>query len=116
MTEATEKVDLDQLLTDMIGDDKKSIDIARVLLTKIMTQDDEYTDLTEKQVVHLSVLMAIAIKIKSVFLLAFCKHFIKYRKSLKRQDRKEAVKMNQALKEEQESLQSKFKNLLGLGT
>lgn len=103
------------LLTDMIGDDKKSIDIARILLTKIMTENDEYSDFTEKQIVHLSVLMAIAVKLKSKFLLEFLKNFIKYRKSLKRQDRKEAVKMNQALKEEQEGIQSKLKNLLGLG-
>ncbi len=107
---------LELLLTDMLADDKKSIDIARVLVTKIMTSDDDYTDLDAKQIIHLTILEAIATKLNSPFLLKFVEVFKRLRKSYKRQDRKEAVKMLQSLKEEQEGLQSKLKNLLGVGT
>lgn len=107
--------DVENLLNDMLADDKKSIDIARTLLTKIMIQDDDYTDLSEKQIVHLAVLEGILRIIKSPFLEQLIASFKRLRKSHKRQDRKEAVKMVQSLKEEQEGLQSKLKNLLGVG-
>lgn len=107
--------DIDALFVDMLADDKKSIDIARALLTKIMISNDDYTDLDSKQVIHLSILEGIVRVIKSPFLEQLIVSFKRLRKSHKRQDRKEAVKMVQSLKEEQEGLQSKFRNLLGVG-
>lgn len=114
--EQIEKMDIGELLSDMLADDKKSIDVARILLTKIMIEDDDYTDLTEKQIIHLAVLEGILEIIKSPFLRQLITSFKRLRKSHKRKDRQEAVKMVQSLKEEQEGLQSKLKNLLGVGT
>ena len=111
-----EKMSVHELLTDMIADDKKSIDVARILITKMMIEEDDYTDLTEKQIIHLAVLEGILKIIKSPFLEQLIKSFKRLRKSHKRKDRQEAVKMVQALKEEEQGLQSKLKNLLGVGT
>lgn len=107
---------IDRLFSDMIADDKKSLDIARALITKKMIEQDEYTDLSNKQVVHLAVLETIAHIFQEPFLLKLCERFKILRKSVNRNDRKEGVKMIQSLKEEQENLQSKLKNLLGVGT
>jgi len=107
---------LSTLLTDMVADDKKSIDIARTILTEIMTLNDDYTDLSEKQIIHLSVLESVQSIIESPFLKQFIESFKRLRKSKNRQDRKEAVKMVQSLREEQEGMQSKLRNLLGVGT
>lgn len=111
-----EKTDMTALLTDMLADDKKSIDIARVLLTEIMIKDDDYTDLTDKQIVHLAILEGILRVMPSPFLSQLIKSFKRLRKSHKRKDRQEAVKMVQSLREESEGIQSKLKNLLGVGT
>ena len=77
--------------------------------------DDDYTDLSEKQIIHLSVLESIQKIIKSPFLKQFIESFKRLRKSKNRQDRKEAVKMVQSLREEQDGMQSKLRNLLGVG-
>lgn len=113
--ETIEKTEIGELLTDMLADDKKSIDIARVLLTKIMIQDDEYTDLTDRQIIHLAILEGILKIMPSPFLAQLILSFKRLRKSHKRKDRQEAVKMVQSLREEQEGIQSKLKNLLGVG-
>ncbi len=116
MSTEVDTKEIRELLTDMIADDKKSIDIARTLLTKMMIEEDDYTDLSEKQIIHMAILEGILKIINSPFLEQLTKSFKRLRKSHKRQDRKEAVKMIQSLKEEQEGLQSKLKNLLGVGT
>ena len=103
------------LLQNMIADDKKSIDIARAVITDIKTTDDDYTDLSDKQIIYLSILETIAEIINDNFLRLFCKRFKTLRKSRGRKDRQEAVKMVQALREESEGLQSKFKDMLGVG-
>ncbi len=104
-----------RILDEMIADNKKSIDIARTILTEVVTANDEFTDLTDKQVVHLAILEVIANEIDNDFLKKFCERFKILRKSRGRQDRKEIVKMAQSLREEQEGIQSKLKDMLGVG-
>lgn len=111
----TKEKDRVNLLTDMVAGDKKSIDIARTIITEIMTQDDDYTDLTDKQVIYLGILETVAEILDDPFLKLFCKRFKVLRKSRNRKDRQEAVKMVQSLREESEGLQSKLKDMLGVG-
>jgi len=111
----TQEDNRSRLIEDMISEDKKSIDIARTIITEIMTQDDDYTDLSEKQIIHLGILETIAEILNDPFLRLFCKRFKVLRKSKNRKDRQEAVKMVQSLREEQDGIQSKLKDLLGVG-
>ena len=98
---------------DMVVEDRKSIDIARSKMTEQMTKDSEFTDLSEKQVVCVAILESIAEHLDSKFLTRFIANFLKFRKSVKRRDRKELVQMMQSLKEEDQSIKSRFSELLG---
>lgn len=99
----------------MIKRDKASADIARIVIAKKMIEFSDATDLTEKQVVCLTILEAINHMLNSKFLSKLIVCFKHNRKSLKRKDRKEFVEMFKTIGEEEKSKFEKVRDMLGIG-
>lgn len=105
--------DIEETLEKLLIGDKKAIDIALILLTKVMTREDYASDFTPKQVLALSILQSVQDKVKVKFLGSFIIAFIRSRKSVSRKSRKEYENMYRNIQfDTEESRISKFKNWL----
>lgn len=100
---------------DMLKRDKASADVARIVIAEKMIEDSDATDLTEKQVISLTILESINALLKSKFLETVIVRFKKNRKSLKRRDRKEFVEMFKHIAEEEKTRLEKVRDMLGVG-
>jgi len=100
---------------DMMKRDKASADVARIVIAEKMIEFSDATDLTEKQVISLTILEAINAMLKSKFLKVVIDRFKKNRKSLKRRDRKEFVEMFKHIAEEEKTRLEKVRDMLGVG-
>ena len=100
---------------EMLKRDKASADVARIVIAEKMIEFSDATDLTEKQVVSLTILEAINELLGSKFLGVVIDRFKKNRKSLKRRDRKEFVEMFKHIAEEEKTRLEKVRDMLGVG-
>jgi len=100
---------------DMLKRDKASADVARIVIAEKMIEFSDATDLTERQVVSLTILESINALLKSEFLTVLIDRFKKNRKSLKRRDRKEFVEMFKHIAEEEKTRLEKVRDMLGVG-
>lgn len=102
-------------LEDMLKRDKASADVARIVIAEKMIEFSDATDLTEKQVISLTILESINALLESKFLETVIDRFKKNRKSLKRRDRKEFVEMFKHIAEEEKTRLDKVRDMLGVG-
>ena len=100
---------------EMLKRDKASADVARIVIAEKMIEFSDATDLTEKQVVSLTILESINALLNSKFLGVLIDRFKKNRKSLKRRDRKEFVDMFKHIAEEEKTRLEKVRDMLGVG-
>ena len=100
---------------DMLKRDKASADVARIVIAEKMIEYSDATDLTEKQVISLTILESINELLGSKFLATVIDRFKKNRKSLKRRDRKEFVEMFKHIAEEEKTRLEKVRDMLGVG-
>lgn len=100
---------------EMLKRDKASADVARIVIAEKMIEFSDATDLTEKQVVSLTILESINSLLGSKFLRVLIDRFKKNRKSLKRRDRKEFVEMFKHIAEEEKTRLEKVRDMLGVG-
>ena len=98
---------------EMIKRDKASADIARIVIAEKMIAESDATDLTEKQVISLTILEGINALLKSKFLDVVISRFKRNRKSLKRKDRKEYVEMFKTIAQEEKTNLQKVRDMLG---
>ncbi len=112
MTEKRE--DVEKTIISMLKEDYEATEVAKIAIVQALTANDEFSDLSEEQVLYLAILSTLAQHFKSPFLQRFAALYIRYRKSKGRNDRRELVKAFESLQRDDEGLRTKVSSLLGL--
>lgn len=102
-------------LEKILASERKASELAKIIMVKKGTENDDLSDLNKEEIAHLTILSAVQSKINSNFLGEFIDKFLRYRKSLSRKSKKELVDMFKSLKDEEPSRVQQFRDLLGVG-